>query len=187
MKKLLTLIISLFIVTLSFAQETISFKGIPIEGSMRNFCRELENKGFKNITESNKIALFSGNFAEKDVLIIVGSPDNGNNVSTVIVRFLVSDKWESLSSTYEYYKNLYIKKYGDPSISTEYNPISSESNKKIMKELRNGNIDYTTIWDVPGGGVQLSIETDPETKKGCVVVSYINPKNLSSNSEIDDI
>ena len=53
-KHLLTLVLFLCSFAIcGFAQEHLSFKGIPIEGSMTAFCQKLKAKGF--ITISGRI------------------------------------------------------------------------------------------------------------------------------------
>ena len=46
MRKLLITLTMLFAVINIMAQEHLSFKGIPIEGSMTAFCQKLKAKGF---------------------------------------------------------------------------------------------------------------------------------------------
>ena len=49
MKKILITLTVLFAVIDIMAQEHLSFKGIPIEGSMTEFCQKLKSKGFTSI------------------------------------------------------------------------------------------------------------------------------------------
>ena len=60
MKKILITLTVLFAVIDIMAQEHLSFKGIPIEGSMTEFCQKLKSKGFTSIGRENNITLFSG-------------------------------------------------------------------------------------------------------------------------------
>ena len=41
----------------------------------------------------------------------------GKNVFAVVVLFEPSGEWNTLVNTYDYYKDLYTRKYGKPSIS----------------------------------------------------------------------
>ena len=58
MKKILITLTVLFAVIDIMAQEHLSFKGIPIEGSMTEFCQKLKSKGFTSIGRENNITLF---------------------------------------------------------------------------------------------------------------------------------
>ena len=62
MRKILITLTVLFAAIDIMAQEHLSFKGIPIEGSMTEFCQKLKSKGFTSIGRENNITLFSGDF-----------------------------------------------------------------------------------------------------------------------------
>ena len=52
MRKLIVSLAFMVITLTSYAQcgsEHLTFKGIPIEGSMTEFCQKLKNKGFTSI------------------------------------------------------------------------------------------------------------------------------------------
>ena len=62
MKKILASL-AVFLAAINImAQEHLSFKGIPIEGSMTEFCQKLKTKGFTSIGQENNISLFTGDF-----------------------------------------------------------------------------------------------------------------------------
>ena len=104
MKKIiLTLTLVLAAINL-LAQEHLSFKGIPIEGSMTDFCQKLKAKGFTSIGSENNITLFSGDFTGRDATVGVTATDDGENVFAVVVIFDSSDEWNTLVNTYDYYK-----------------------------------------------------------------------------------
>ena len=62
MRKFLITFTVLFAVINIMAQEHLSFKGIPIEGSMTVFCQKLKVKGFTSIGSDNNLTLFTGDF-----------------------------------------------------------------------------------------------------------------------------
>lgn len=53
MKKILASLAVFLAVINIMAQEHLSFKGIPIEGSMTEFCQKLKTKGFTSIVDTN--------------------------------------------------------------------------------------------------------------------------------------
>lgn len=67
MKKIIITLTVLFAAINIMAQEHLSFKGIPIEGSMTEFCQKLRAKGFISIGQENNITLFSGDFTGRNV------------------------------------------------------------------------------------------------------------------------
>ncbi len=137
------------------AQEHLSFKGIPIEGSMTTFCQKLKAKG----------------------------------VFAVVVFFDPSGEWNTLVNTYDYYKNLYTRKYGDPTISKENNPAHSDSNTALMAEVYQGTVVYGSAWEVTGGDIQLSIEKTSGIYEGMVMIRYRDSQNVEAKikNDLDDI
>lgn len=148
-------VVTLFTVLLAhlslIAQEHLSFKGVPIEGSMTEFCQKLKAKGLKLFDSSKSLSTFDGEFTGRSATIYAAANDDGKNVHSVMVAFEPSDEWNTLVNTYDYYKNLYTKKYGEPKRSNEYNPSRSDSNTALMAEVYQGTVEYISIWEVTGG------------------------------------
>ena len=59
MKRISATLMLLFVAICIMAQEHLSFKGIPIEGSMTTFCQELKAKGFTSIGRDKNLTLFT--------------------------------------------------------------------------------------------------------------------------------
>ena len=127
MRKIFVTLTLFFAVINIMAQEHLSFKGIPIEGSMTAFCQKLKAKGFTSLGRDNNITLFSGDFTGRKATVGVTATDDGKNVFAVVVFFDPSGEWNTLVNTYDYYKDLYTRKYGVPTISKENNPALSDS------------------------------------------------------------
>lgn len=172
----------------SFAQEHLSFKGIPIDGSMTSFCKKLTDKGFVQMGHENNFSSFIGDFTGRPAHVGVFSTDDGKNVHSVVVAFDPSDEWKTLLTTYEYFKDLYTRKYGEPYASREHNPSSDKDNITIMTELSLGRITYETSWDAPGGIIGLSISKD-EYYNGLVIIKYRDAQNVVAKmqKDLDDI
>ena len=185
MKKIL---ISLFAFLASIniiAQEHLSFKGIPIEGSMTEFCQKLKSKGFISIGKDNNISLFSGDFTGRKATVGVSATDDGKNVFAVVVLLNSEKEWKTLANTYDYYKDLYTRKYGQPAISKENNPSVSNSNTSLMIRLNEGVVEYVSTWEVTGGDIQLSIEKSSEIYEGMVMIRYRDSQNIESKIQND--
>lgn len=181
---LLTLALSLIVVG-AFAQEHLSFKGIPIEGSMSSFCQKLQSKGLTKLASGNKITMFVGDFAGRQATVGVVATDDGENVHSVGVIFDASDDWKNLVGTYDYYKDLYTRKYGKPTVNRENNPSRSDSNTMLMYELRQGTVTYSSVWEVSGGTIELSIEKNDSYGKGSVVIKYCDAINIETKIQND--
>ena len=104
MKKIFITLAVFFAAVNMMAQEHLSFKGIPIEGSMTEFCQKLKTKGFTSIGQENNISLFTGDFTGREATVGVTATDDGKNVFAVVVLFEPSGEWNTLVNTYDYYK-----------------------------------------------------------------------------------
>lgn len=191
MKKILFTLIVFLAAANMVAQEHLTFKGIPIEGSLREFSQKLKAKGFTLVGKENNIAMFSGEFTGRDVNIGVTATSDEKKVFSLVVFFDPSGEWKSLVNDYSYYKDLYTRKYGEPAFSKEYNPALSDSNTALMAEVYHGTIEYKSTWFLAGSGssIHLSIDKTSGIYEGWVVIGYYNSTNAESKfqSDLNDI
>lgn len=192
MRKLIASFAFLVVALTSYAQsgsEHLTFKGIPIEGSMTEFCQKLKAKGFTSIGSENDLALFVGDFTGRNATIGVTTTDDGKNVYAVFVFFDPSGEWNTLVNTYDYYKELYTRKYGNPTISKEKNPAHSDSNIALMAEVHQGTVVWGSTWEVTGGYIELSIEKTSDFYEGVVVIFYRDSQNVETKilKDLEDI
>lgn len=189
MRKILITLTVLFAAIDIMAQEHLSFKGIPIEGSMTEFCQKLKSKGFTSIARENNITLFSGDFTGRQATVGVTATGDRKNVFAVAVLFDPSGEWNTLVSTYDYYKDLYTRKYGKPTISKENNPAHLDSNIALMAEVYQGTVVYNSVWKVTGGDIVLSIEKSSGVYEGMVMIYYRDSQNVETKiqNDLDDI
>lgn len=191
MKKIFITLTMFFAAVNIMAQEHLSFKGIPIEGSMTEFCKKLKEKGFVYIgNESNvplfsNIPVFSGNFTGDNATVGVFATDDRKNVVGVIVVLDPSGEWNILVNTYDYYKNLYTRKYGEPAVSEEDNPARLDSNIALMLEVQQGTAVYDSTWEVNGGFIVLSIQKTNVIYKGAVMIGYFNSQSMEAKIQGD--
>ena len=188
MRKFTVLFAFMVIALTSYAQsnsEHLSFKGIPIEGSMSEFCQKLQDKGLTSIGSKNNLTLFTGDFTGRNATIGVTATDDGKSVFAVVVLFDPSGEWNTLVNTYTYYKALYTRKYGKPTISNENNPAHSDSNTALMAEVHQGTVVWGSAWEVTGGNIELSIEKTTGIYEGMVVIRYRDSQNVETKIQKD--
>lgn len=166
-------------------QEHLLFKGIPIRGSIEEFCQQLEAKGFTTVASKDNTIFFSGDFTGQNVTIGVTSTNEGKDVFDVTVFFEPSDEWNILVKTYEYYKDLYSRKYGKPVFSKEENPALFNSNTSLMAEIHKGTVTYGSLWEVSGGSIHLSIGKTSNFLKGRIVIYYRDSQNIEAKIQKD--
>lgn len=187
MRKLITLVAFMVIALTSYAQGSskLYFKGIPVDGSLTEFCQKLRAKGLKYVNSNNSSALFEGDFAGRHATIGVAATNDGRKVFAVVVFFDASQEWNTLVRTYNYYKDLYTSKYGNPSVVHEKNPARLGSNIALMTELYQGTVLWGTLWEIAGGEIELGIEKSSGVYEGMVMISYRNTQNEKSKTQND--
>lgn len=188
--KRITLILSLICISLaSVAQDHLTFKGIPITGTMSSFCQKLQQKGLRPLGSDKTIRIFKGDFTGREATIGVVAAQNGKDVFGVAVMFPESKEWNRLTNTYDYFKELYTEKYGRPSFQKERNPSHSDSNTAKMAEVHQGTVTWTSTWDVTGGEIELSIDKTDGFYEGMVVIRYKDSRNVRQKrqSDLDEI
>ena len=133
--------------------------------------------------------MFTGDLTGRKATVGVTATDDGKNVFAVIVFFDPSGEWNTLVNTYDYYKDLYTRKYGEPTISKENNPARSDSNTALMAEVHLGTVVYGSAWEVTGGDIQLSIEKTSGIYEGMVMIRYRDSQNVEAKikNDLDDI
>lgn len=136
----------------------LNFMGIPITGSIEPFIHELENKKLKYITTYNDRAILIGDFAGyKNCHIYV---EGQNIVSSVAVTFPTADSWHQVYSNYYAIKSMLIKKYGEPTESTEEFQANFKPSDNQMKweYAISGRCKYNIQFDTNKGSISLSIQ-----------------------------
>lgn len=185
MKRIVFTVIVFFVALICCAQEHLTFKGIPITGSMVSFCQKLKAKGYTQIHQDRSITLFTGDFTGRKATIGVVAGDDGKNVFSVGVLFAASEEWNTLVNTYEYYKDLYTRKYGSPANAIENNPAYSDSNTAKMHKLYNGEVTWSCYWKVAGGEIEIKIEKSSGFYEGQVIIVYRDSQNVEAKIERD--
>ena len=150
--------------TTTSSSAPLSFKGIPITGSLSAFGNELVKAGFKN----NGNGTYTGNFAGYSGCKItpVGSP-----VQEVRIDFPVISDWDALEKTYDSLQADLTQKYG-----------------KEPRTTANSNL---AVYDLPNG--TISLDADVKDKSTWhVILTYSNAPTLtlpnsSGRSAIDDL
>lgn len=167
----------------------LKFKGIAIKGTMDSFCKKLKAKGFTQIGREGKAKLFEGDFTGKTATVKVESDNDGKNVYRVIVMFTPSQDWNELIEVYNYYKDIYTKKYGNTSYQKHRNPQATDSNISAMYELWQGTVTWASRWKDTGGTIEISIEKTNGISEGVVVIRYSDSQNEAAKiqSDLDEI
>ncbi len=173
MKKLL---FSLFIAFATFAtthaqlldalQEHLTFKGVPINGSLKEYVAKMKTAGFTVVDTENGVAYLQGDFAGyKNCIIEVTTIKPQDIVNTINVLFPSRDEWSALESDYKNLKSMLTQKYGAPSDCKEiFTGITgkhingTDYNTLKLLCLQNDECTWYTTFYTPNGDIKLSLE-----------------------------
>jgi len=189
---ILTLILSLTVM-LTFAQtsEHLSFKGVPIDGTLNEYVSKMRNSGFTLIKIKDGVAKLKGDFAAyKGCIIGITTIKGKDLVSKITVIFPERDTWSSLSSNYYNLKELLTEKYGEPFEAVEKFNTYSEPNDDDSKmyEVKMNKCKYYTTYKMENGSIRLSIEID-RFLTSFIMLSYFDKINreIIRQKAIDDL
>ena len=163
MNRIISLISLMLCYIASIAQtsdEHLSFKGVPIDGSLSEYVSKMKSAGFSYIGTQDGTAILQGDFAGfKGCIIGVSTLKNSDVVNTIGVIFPEKDDWSSLEENYLHLKKMLTEKYGKPSECVEefqgYGSPSDNSDK--LHRLKMDRCTYVTVFETPKGDIQLPI------------------------------
>ena len=177
MKRILSIIaIALFTFTIgAFAQQNnhFQFKGIPIDGSLTNFGRELAKQGFVEVANNT----YKGKFLRNEAIVaLVG--DDDNMIWRVAAIMPSTDTWSILESSYNSYVELYTEKYGKPSKSENiFSTYTGNDAGLRMHAINDGECNYYAIWNLPQGSIEVRIVKGSKYLEGTVRIIYTDKAN----------
>ena len=195
MKRLLTIVAFIFSFMFVVAQTPnnhLTFKGIPITGTLESFAQELGAKGFKKTYSDKNVVVFKGEFAGySDCEIYVYKAPNRNIVYKVVVFFPKESSWVYLEKEYNHFKDMLTNKYGEPSWYSETfkEGALTFNDAAKMSSLKKGNCDYYSKWKVDNGYIKVKIAPIIDTDDGNIRLTYVYYINdaLADKAKADDL
>lgn len=175
------------------ASNHLCFKGVPIDGTLSAFVRNMKAKGFAIESSSDGYAVLAGDFAGfKKCVVGVSTLDGQDLVAGISVRFPSRDKWGELFTDYSALKGLLSEKYGKPTSCVEKFErgihIGELSDYDKMLKLKLDKCNYETIFRPANGTVTLILDHHSVTE--CFVrLTYADRQNSASvrKRAIDDL
>lgn len=174
------------------AQQHLTFKGVPIDGTLQNYVDAMKQAGFHyEGTTDDGTALLSGDFAGyKNCYIGISTLSNCDVVSQIAVLFPSNSTWSALLSDYEHLKEMMTKKYGRPKECQErFTGYVGDSGDLRLLALSKGEYEWFTKYETDLGTIVLTIGEGTEYSTGSAVLVYRDALNAEkvSNSAIDDL
>lgn len=169
----------------------LTFKGVPITGTLKEFTNAMVQKGFHHEVTQDGVAVFSGDFAGyKDCSIGVLTLHNQDMVNQVTVFFSDHDTWSSLQSQYENLKALLTKKYGAPAEWSErFTSMAIPSDHGKIYALHSGEYYWYTKFITENGEIRVSLVEGMEYHTGRVCLIYYDKTNTEKarQAAFDDL
>lgn len=190
MKKTLLLLSFLSMLSLGIAQQHLTFKGVPIDGTLKEYTNAMIKAGFQFEGTENGLSILSGDFAGyKDCIIGVSTLSNCDVVSHIAVLFPAKETWTLLQNDYEQLKAMLTKKYGKPYLHSEKFTGYVGSDNLKMLALHSGEYEWYTVFSTDLGDIELSLVEGTDYETGMVRLSYYDKINSEKvlNSAMDDL
>lgn len=185
MKRILLSLLLSTAISLSNAQtngdtsQHLSFKGVPINGTLEEYVTEMKKSGFTHLDTDDGTAMLEGDFAGyKNCLVVVSTLKQKDLVDKIVVLFPKKDTWSGLSGNYFNLKQMLTEKYGDPTDAVEKFDKSFEPKDDRSKffEVKLDRCKYYSKWETDKGKIGLMITHD--TWDNCYVsLSYFDKIN----------
>lgn len=192
MKKLIIILVCLVIMGNNKAQEHLSFKGVPIDGTLKQYTAAMVKAGFKSEeTTSNGIALLIGDFAGyKDCIVGVSTLSSCDVVNRISVLFPEKDTWSTLLYDYENLKELLTVKYGEPDYNVEmFTNYHGNDSRLKMYAINDREIEWYTIFSTELGEIELTLVGGTYEYQARVRLSYTDKANSETvrQNVLDDL
>lgn len=191
MKRLLVTLVCLAMMGGLMAQEEhLSFKGVPINGTLKAYTAAMVKAGFKSEGTQDGLSLLSGDFAGfKGCIVGVSTVKNCDVVNRIAVLFPEKETWSALLGDYEHLKDLLTEKYGEPEQNVErFNDRMYSDNSKIYA-VNNGELEWYTIFSTELGDIELTLVGGTIGYKARVRLTYWDAKNSETvrQNALDDL
>ena len=191
MKKVFVTLVCLVMMGGIMAQEEhLSFKGVPINGTLKQYTAAMVKAGFKSEGTQDGLSLLSGDFAGfKGCIVGVSTLKNCDVVNRIAVLFPEKETWSALLGDYEHLKDLLTEKYGEPEQNVErFNDRMYSDDSKIYA-VNNGELEWYSVFSTELGDIELTLVGGTIGYKARVRLSYWDAKNSATvrQNALDDL
>lgn len=161
----------------------LSFRQLPINGSVSQFIANLETVGYTqkfSYSHEKRTAVLTGSFAGVNncEIYVVGTPLT-ETVCRVIVYFPEQKVWYNIKSEYNKWKDKFTSKYGKPNSYEFFSDPFYEGDGSEMTALYSEHCTYASYFNDNESGGTIVVKM---TTYYCVAIIYED----KYNTEIDD-
>ncbi|MBO4489312.1 MAG: hypothetical protein J5741_06645 [Bacteroidales bacterium] len=182
MKKLFGVLIAITLCFSVAAQDHLTFMGVPIDGTMKNFSQRMTEKGLFFVLEEGGVHLFMGDFmGYKNCVVGVVPLQKQDLVYSVLACVVEAEDWPSLQKIYDDIVKKMKMEYGEPDESEETFLIPVKNDAEKLNAVLNGKCNYMKSFTVKNGEIDVVIENFEDVP--CVIVQYTDFENALKESE----
>ena len=194
MKNNILMLFAVLISNVAFSQNQTSghltFKGVPIDGTLAGYVAKMKQNGFTHISSESGLALLKGDFAGyKACTVGVTTLKDMDLVYKVVVVLPDKPTWSTLPGDYFNLKQMLTEKYGEPAEVTEefQSAVQPEDDNSKMYEVKFDNCKFKSIWQTDKGQIQMAI-SHTDVSSCYVTLAYfdeINSEKIRKNAKDD--
>lgn len=162
--------------------EHLAFKGVPIDGTLKQYVAGMKKAGFKYVGAQDGVAILQGDFAGyKGCEVYVSTLDGYDVVSNIVVKFPDEEIWRRLYGNYTNLKEMLTEKYGKPSLVNEKFQDSQyiDDDNDRMYAVSMDRCKYDTHFETEKGEIILWIEHG-DFSSAFVCLQYLDKLNRNS-------
>ena len=189
MKKILLTIVAALLTISSFAQEHMTFKGIPIDGSVRSMMSKLVDQGFEDCGMENGIGAMQGLFSGSEATILI-QPNQEGMVTRVVVAYdMQKCTWSIIKARYDNLVEGLTKKYGKPTEEIkEFSSVYTEGSGRELNGFFLGKNQLQTKWEVDTGAIGMMFMYNVNFPE-CILLVYEDKINaeIEEQQAYDDL
>ena len=195
MKRLIFLLLFVNTILISLAQdksEHLSFKGVPIDGTLNEYVAKMKAAGFSLPWDAGRYSYSARRFRRLSKVVQVGvsTLKAVNVVSTIGVIFPSHDDWSSLERDYDHLKSMLTQKYGEPTEVVEQfqGRTNPNTNNEKLHELMMDRCTWYTTFETTKGDIQLSLQKS-DFGQYFVLLKYYDKINTDTvrSAAMDDL
>lgn len=164
----------------------LTFKGVPINGTLREYTLNMERQGFTRMGTEDGMSIMRGDFAAyKNCIIGVATLKQKDLVSKITVVFPEKKTWSALSDNYYSLQEMLTEKYGKATGKVErFDGYEPDDDGSKMNAVMLDSYKYYTTYETKKGTIQLSIEHDGALKCYVMLAYYdkINGEVIRKNA-----
>lgn len=149
-----------------FSQEHMTFQGIPIDGTIKEFTKQMKKHGFKLELRGENGYFFKGRYITSSDFVGVYYSPKSKTVWKVCAwvnfsNMTNTESWAKTKGNYDYVVSLFSEKYNTAKKETiaYFEAPYEEGDGNEIAGILNGKCNYITQFNLPYGSVQVDIST----------------------------